>query len=127
LLDGGDFMNINPSITYNTMYFKRECFLGLSNVKYSRYFSNIKPISFAYPTKRISRGGNKSKLLSIINPLDKSTYIEKDNPSEYIFKTEKEYYEQYQTSSFAITCKKGGWDCLRHYDNNGKWLYSFVS
>jgi hypothetical protein len=45
--------------------------------------------------------------------------MEKDNPSEYIFKTEKEYYEQYQTSSFAITCKKGGWDCLRHYEIMG--------
>ena len=24
-----------------------------------------------------------------------------------------------QTSSFAITCKKGGWDCLRHYEIMG--------
>jgi hypothetical protein len=119
LLDGGDWMNIHPSITHNTMFFKRECFLGLSNVKYSRYFSNIKPISFAYPTKRISRNTNKSKLLSIINPLDRSTYFEKDNPSEYIFKSEEEYYNEYQTSSFAITCQKAGWDCLRHYEIMG--------
>lgn len=116
LLDGGDWMNIHPSVTYDTMFFKRECFLGMSNVNYSRYFNNIKPISFAFPTKRITRSQNKSKLLSTINPLDRTTYFDKDNPSEYKFKTEKEYYEEYQSSRFAITCQKAGWDCLRHYE-----------
>ena len=116
LLDGGDWMNIHPSVTYDTMFFKRECFLGMSNVNYSRYFNNIKPISFAFPTKRITRNRNKSKLLSTINPLDRTTYFDKDNPSEYKFKTEKEYYEEYQSSRFAITCQKAGWDCLRHYE-----------
>lgn len=116
LLDGGDWMNIHPSVTYDTMFFKRECFLGMSNVNYSRYFNNIKPISFAFPTKRVTRNHNKSKLLSTINPLDRTTYFDKDNPSEYKFKTEKEYYEEYQSSRFAITCQKAGWDCLRHYE-----------
>lgn len=116
LLDGGDWMNIHPSVTYDTMFFKRECFLGMSNVNYSKYFNNIKPISFAFPTKRITRSQNKSKLLSTINPLDRTTYFDKDNPSEYKFKTEKEYYEEYQSSRFAITCQKAGWDCLRHYE-----------
>lgn len=116
LLDGGDWMNIHPSVTYDTMFFKRECFLGMSNVNYSKYFNNIKPISFAFPTKRITRNRNKSKLLSTINPLDRTTYFDKDNPSEYKFKTEKEYYEEYQSSKFAITCQKAGWDCLRHYE-----------
>ena len=116
LLDGGDWMNIHPSVTYDTMFFKRECFLGMSNVNYSKYFNNIKPISFAFPTKRITRNQNKSKLLSTINPLDRTTYFDKDNSSEYKFKTEKEYYEEYQSSKFAITCQKAGWDCLRHYE-----------
>ena len=29
---------------------------------------------------------------------------------------EKEYHEMYQRARFAITMKKGGWDCLRHYE-----------
>ena len=29
---------------------------------------------------------------------------------------ESDYYKDYQRSYFAITCKKGGWDCLRHYE-----------
>ena len=29
---------------------------------------------------------------------------------------EAEYYQMYRDSMFAITQKKGGWDCLRHYE-----------
>ena len=34
----------------------------------------------------------------------------------YIYQTEPEYYENYQRAYFALTCKKGGWDCMRHYE-----------
>jgi len=34
----------------------------------------------------------------------------------YIYDYESEYYRGYQQSYFAITCKRGGWDCLRHYE-----------
>jgi len=34
----------------------------------------------------------------------------------YIYDSEVDYYRGYQESYFAITCKKGGWDCLRHYE-----------
>ena len=34
----------------------------------------------------------------------------------YIYNTEEEYYNEYKTSYFAITKKKGGWDCMRHYE-----------
>lgn len=34
----------------------------------------------------------------------------------YIYTQEDEYYKGYQDSYFAVTCKKGGWDCMRHYE-----------
>ncbi len=34
----------------------------------------------------------------------------------YVFRDEKSYYEDYQKSYFAVTHKKGGWDCMRHYE-----------
>lgn len=34
----------------------------------------------------------------------------------YIYNTEQSYYEMYRKSQFGLTCKKGGWDCLRHYE-----------
>jgi hypothetical protein len=38
--------------------------------------------------------------------------------SEHVFVAgqEAEYYQMYQQSWFAHTKKKGGWDCLRHYE-----------
>lgn len=29
---------------------------------------------------------------------------------------EEEYHNMYRVARFAFTCKKGGWDCLRHYE-----------
>ena len=40
-------------------------------------------------------------------PGDKSTYL---------YENEFDYYNMYSDSRFAKTWKKGGWDCLRHYE-----------
>lgn len=50
---------------------------------------------------------NKKKIMSSLIP---------GNISTYVYNTEKEYYEEYQQSYFALTTKKAGWDCLRHYE-----------
>ena len=34
----------------------------------------------------------------------------------YVFRHEQHYFEQYSNSWFGLTCKKSGWDCLRHYE-----------
>ncbi|MBN7799916.1 hypothetical protein J0A67_03540 [Algoriphagus aestuariicola] len=34
----------------------------------------------------------------------------------YRFGSELEYYQMYQAAKFGFTWKKGGWDCLRHYE-----------
>lgn len=34
----------------------------------------------------------------------------------YIYTKEDDYYRDYQRSLFAVTCKKAGWDCMRHYE-----------
>jgi len=40
------------------------------------------------------------------------------NTSNYLFGAgeEAKYYDMYRQSMFAMTKKKGGWDCLRHYE-----------
>jgi len=66
------------------------------------------PISFAIPEEKIINIVNKkTKILSNLIPGDLKTYI---------YQNEKDYYEEYQKSLFATTCKKGGWDCMRHYE-----------
>lgn len=66
------------------------------------------PISFSIPEcKIINHNPEKTKKIATVDPRDTSSYI---------FKTETEYYKDYQKSVYGKTCKKGGWDCLRHYE-----------
>ena len=66
------------------------------------------PISFSIPKQKICENYNvKTKILSNLIP---------GNTSTYIYNNEEEYYNEYKTSYFAITIKKGGWDCMRHYE-----------
>jgi len=66
------------------------------------------PITFSIPECKISGGfSNKTKLLSSLIPGVRQTYI---------YNNETDYYNEYKQSYFAITTKKGGWDCLRHYE-----------
>ena len=58
------------------------------------------PITFSIPSE-------KNKILSSLIPGFKNTYT---------YNTEEEYYKEYNESFFAMTTKKGGWDCLRHYE-----------
>jgi hypothetical protein len=36
--------------------------------------------------------------------------------TSYAFKDEAAYYADLRASRFAITTKRGGWDCMRHYE-----------
>lgn len=66
------------------------------------------PISYSIPEEKIiDHIPIKYKMISSLYPGDKSTYI---------YNTEEEYYDEYRKSIFAYTFKKGGWDCMRHYE-----------
>ena len=68
----------------------------------------VYPITFSIPEcKLVKELPTKTKLLSSLVP---------GNTSTYIYSTEKDYYDQYKESYFAITTKKAGWDCERHYE-----------
>lgn len=66
------------------------------------------PISFCIPEEKIINYiPHKTKILATCIP---------DKPETYIFNKEEDYYNDYQNSFFAITKKKAGWDCMRHYE-----------
>jgi hypothetical protein len=71
------------------------------------------PISFSVPTEQFQKVKaslvlvEKTRIMSPLIPGDTSTYI---------YETEESYYHQYKESYFATTMKKGGWDCMRHYE-----------
>jgi hypothetical protein len=87
----------------NVMKVFKEVFID-SPLKTARLY----PITFSIPDcKIVSSIPLKTKLLSTIIPGDRSTYT---------FNNETDYYNEYKSSMFAITTKKSGWDCMRHYE-----------
>ena len=73
---------------------------------------NIYPLSYCIPDECIVSD-------DVLN--DKTNFIADlipGNPSTYRFGAddEVEYNKMYQSCLFAHTQKKGGWDCLRHYE-----------
>jgi hypothetical protein len=97
-LDGEDHTNLDLDMVWRFNYYKREL---------DKYHPNLKPISFCYPEEKINNIYNKIKTNATVIPGKLETYI---------FNNEKDYYKDYNESLFAFTCKKGGWDCLRHYE-----------
>jgi len=75
----------------------------------------LHPISFCIPEEKIATiSPHKTKTLS-------SSLPGKVGIRAYIFNDEDDYYADYQKSVFAITCKKAGWDCMRHYEIIANW------
>ena len=99
-IDGEDDNFIKTKYSNLGLYFKRE--LLSKNPK-------ILPISFAIPKFKILKeiNYNPQNILAPLIPGRLSTYI---------YDNENSYYEMYQKSIFALTYKKAGWDCLRHYE-----------
>lgn len=71
-------------------------------------FSGPYPIQFSISeTKIVQKIPEKTRDFAFNIPGHKETYI---------FAEESDYYKDYQRSYFAITMKKAGWDCMRHYE-----------
>lgn len=105
-IDGEDNPRIHPAITQKGVYFKREL-IPEQIPEAKTYFDKIKPISFAFPTKKATLNTVKQKRMALSDPR---------NPQTYVFNNERDYYKDYQISRYAITMKKAGWDAMRHYE-----------
>lgn len=82
------------------IYFKREL--------QDQYRTFFYPISFAIPScNLVNSVPEKTKEMAYIIPGQKETYI---------YHQEEDYYKGYQNAKFALTVKKAGWDCMRHYE-----------
>ncbi len=105
-IDGDDDECISWHSKY-CLYFKRET----SSIAYS---SGINPIQCFLPKIILENIKNQTKeftskkyLLAPCDPRDRSTFI---------YKKEKDYFQQYKESFFAYTEMRGGAEALRHYE-----------
>lgn len=100
MIDGEDNTILNPMFFGLGVYYKRELTTNPSEF--------LKPINFSIPKELIvNEIPAKTKDYASIIPGDLSTYI---------YDKQSDYYADYQTSYYGVTFKKGGWDCLRHYE-----------
>jgi hypothetical protein len=100
IVDGADEQGIHPLLySLGTPYFKRELTITANR---------IYPISFGIPSQKLSPNlFQKKREFAICDPRD---------PTTYIYENEMDYYDGYKESYMAITKKKSGWDCMRHYE-----------
>lgn len=99
-LDGEDDNIILGPMRGRGLYFKRE-------LTYPD--QDLLPIQFCIPKEKILDSiPMKQRLMSALDPHDRSTYV--------YYGSEEIYYRQYSESYFGRTMKKGGWDCARHYE-----------
>lgn len=100
-LDGEDFQDGLDELFPIMSYFKREIYEDLEN-------ENIFPITFGIPDFLLLKDiPEKTQTFATVIP---------DKPETYIFHNEEDYLNDYKKSFFGNTKKKGGWDCLRHYE-----------
>jgi hypothetical protein len=106
-VDGEDWTTLNAAYNYGIRYYKREI---------DQYIHKVNPISFAIPTVKFNPSKVKERDFALIIPGDMSTYI---------YNKEEDYYRDYKISRFGHTCKKAGWDCMRHYEILGNGCIPF--
>lgn len=82
---------------------------------------SVFPTGYGIPEENIIpiNLGNKSQLIQQTYPHFSNFETIRDIASghkHHIFENEKKYYDDLSKSWFGLTCKKGGWDCMRHYE-----------
>ena len=94
-------------------YFKRE----LQAIPAFSRFCKIMPASFSIPSEKICSRGLAYKNKKLANHcVDEEVAKACGLHTSYAFATEQDYYNDLSLSRFAVTTKRGGWDCLRHYE-----------
>lgn len=95
--------NKYPFIEILTLPFNPGLTIIRKNLKH-----NVFPISFAIPSNKI-----------VDCVYEKKSFIAPCIPNKldtFIYEYETDYYKNYQEALFGITFKKGGYDCMRHYE-----------
>lgn len=118
-----------PKMHTRASYFKRELTPETLHYRWLRIIgkplgrhlvpkSGFIPINFGFPDEQILDQLPKTKTKEFMSHIVDPELIGKiDGASHsYAFDKQQDYYKDIQMSRFGVTTKKGGWDCLRHYE-----------
>lgn len=78
---------------------------------------HVEPIAFSIPEDHLATGTEeKTRLLaSHVVDADVAALVQPAGTG-YRFDTQEDYFADLRSARFAITTKKAGWECLRHYE-----------
>ena len=112
-LDGEDHKRTYlPALPYG-LYFKREIRLALPLPRTRR-------INFSIPGSKLrARPLEKDQLFARHVQCDEAYKLEpirRQCRKSYLFEKEEDYYRDLALSRYAVTMKKMGWECQRHYE-----------
>lgn len=100
--------------TRGAFYKAQNAFYGITNRIHPDFYwkeeiqGSIFPLGYCFPDENfVETVPLKNNLWAEVIPGLNETYR---------FNTESSYFEMYQDAKFGFTWKKGGWDCLRHYE-----------
>ena len=131
ILDGDDDERFYPSSTTRLKHFGpsrwlRDLLSPTTSVYFKRewtnktnqwlYGCNIKPLAFSVPEEKIISHSSQKLRLFPSHIVDKEVADLIGAKTSYAFSTEVEYRKNLAESRFGITTKRGGWECLRHYE-----------
>ncbi len=105
VVDGHDTQSTyEHALSYTNLLFKREIPPGRTN---------LLPIDFGIPLEKIRVDvAEKNRWVSSLWPANHDHI----NRRTHIYDSEEEYYRDYAKCYFAITTKKAGWSCMRHFE-----------
>ncbi len=106
IIDGWDLPDVCAKIIPLCHYFKREVVQQTEGL--------VIPIQFAIPESKIREPSEKTQAFATNICCNFSW----NHPHQqtYIHQNEDSYYDDMGRSFFAYNCKKGGWDCMRPYE-----------
>lgn len=142
-IDGSDTNRFFPFTSIKTLLFKNPL-LFFSDVKYGWYFKRefggfelaapgflsflcrpykVFPFGISIPEKHITIAGNSRRTKSFPDYVVDEEAARKLGKAygpvgkhRFVFRTEKEYWNDIDESRFGPTTRRAGWDALRHYE-----------
>jgi len=111
------FLYFKRELTPRTLRYRSHMLLPLWICKRMALPKNLRTTAFSIPEEKIVRGLQVKRKLFGTHVVDAEVAgrLPGTNTSGF-FETEGEYYADLQASRYAITTKRAGWDCLRHYE-----------
>ncbi|KZR90621.1 hypothetical protein [Synechococcus sp. MIT S9508] len=96
-----------------THIFKRE---WTKKTRFNPNSVKMHKIAFAIPEEKILSKPISKQSTFPVHIVDKEVAERVGGQTSYAFKLEHNYRTNLSEARFGITCRRGGWDCLRHYE-----------